>query len=118
MTSPVTAPFAASLRRLRREHGWSQRELSAKSGVSIASISTVKREMNGPGLQVAVQLARAFNVSLDAMVAGEAGRTVNEPASDARAGTPLPSVNRDHAARLRPSALGWPVRRADGEQRL
>jgi transcriptional regulator with XRE-family HTH domain len=95
MTSPVTAPFAASLRRLRREHGWSQRELSAKSGMSIASISTVEREMNGPGLQVAIQLARAFDVSLDAMVAGEASRARERPSGTGR---PPPGTRRGPAS--------------------
>lgn len=67
MNDPVTAPFAASLRRLRRERGWSQRDLAARSGVSIATISTLERELNGPGLRAAILLARAFGVPLDEM---------------------------------------------------
>jgi transcriptional regulator with XRE-family HTH domain len=78
--SPVTAPFAASVRQLRRERGWTQKELSVKSGVSIATISAVERETNGPGLHAAILLHRAFGVSLDAMVAGEAGRKDREDA--------------------------------------
>ena len=70
MNDPVTAPFAASLRRLRRERHWSQRDLAAKSGVSIATISTIERELHGPGLRAAILLARAFGVGLDVMTEG------------------------------------------------
>jgi transcriptional regulator with XRE-family HTH domain len=73
MSDPVTAPFAASLRRLRNVRAWSQRDLAARSGVSIATISTIERELHGPGLRAAILLAQAFEVSLDEMVAGEAG---------------------------------------------
>jgi transcriptional regulator with XRE-family HTH domain len=74
MNDPITAPFAASLRRLRNQRAWSQRDLSAESGVSIATISSVERELCGPGLKVAILLARAFGVSLDEM-AGEGSLT-------------------------------------------
>ena len=88
MNDPVTAPFAASLRRLRRERRWSQRDLAAESGVSIATISTIERELHGPGLRAAILLARAFGVRLDAMCekpveglmrAGESGRQIRRP---------------------------------------
>jgi transcriptional regulator with XRE-family HTH domain len=82
VSDPVTAPFAASLRRLRRERKWSQRDLAAESGVSIATISSVERELCGPGLKVAILLARAFGVRLDEMAAGnvEGSTRVQNPA--------------------------------------
>ena len=38
--------------------------------MSIATISSVERELCGPGLKVAILLARAFGVTLDEMAAG------------------------------------------------
>ena len=70
MNDPITAPFAASLRHLRNVRAWSQRDLAARSGVSIATISTIERELHGPGLRAAILLARAFGVGMDDMVNG------------------------------------------------
>lgn len=74
MSDPVTAPFAASLRWLRSDRGWSQRNLADRTGVSDATISVIEREVFSPGLRVAILLARAFEVPLEQMVAGDTQR--------------------------------------------
>jgi transcriptional regulator with XRE-family HTH domain len=67
----VSTAFAANLKRLRRDHGWSQRVLAEWSGVSNAAISAIEGGNNGPSLAVAAALAKALGTGLDAMTAGE-----------------------------------------------
>jgi transcriptional regulator with XRE-family HTH domain len=65
----ATAMFAASLKRLRTDRGWSQHALAKRSGVSVPTISNTEACRSGIGLRWAWMLAQAFEVSLDEMCA-------------------------------------------------
>jgi transcriptional regulator with XRE-family HTH domain len=68
----ATTMFAASLKRLRAERGWSQHALSKRSGVSVPTISNTEACRSGIGLHWAWLLAQALGVSLDEMCGKEA----------------------------------------------
>lgn len=51
--------------RLREAHGWTLKELSVKSGVSLSHISAIENETRpNPSIQRVLKLAKAFGVSL------------------------------------------------------
>jgi XRE family transcriptional regulator, fatty acid utilization regulator len=77
----VTAVFAASLGRRRRERGLSQKDLAAAAGISPSALSLIECGRNGPSLATAVALARELGTGVDAML----GET--EPESAYGAGT-------------------------------
>jgi transcriptional regulator with XRE-family HTH domain len=59
--------FGCRVRRLRQERGWSQQELSLRSGISTPHISSIEREKRFPSLEYALRLANALGVSLPAL---------------------------------------------------
>lgn len=63
---------------LREQKGWSQRELSRRSGVSFAQIQRIESgETDSPGIKLLEQLAGTLNVPLEALTNAYQGR---EPA--------------------------------------
>jgi transcriptional regulator with XRE-family HTH domain len=57
---------AAQIRALRRQRGWTQKELLFKSGVDQSLISDLENGKKvGPRIDTMVALARAFGVSVD-----------------------------------------------------
>lgn len=74
MTDPVTAAFASSLRRLRREQGLSRHALAGRSGVSGDSIRNVENGVSSTALATAGKLAKALGSTVPEMIRdGEAG---------------------------------------------
>ena len=65
------AVFGANVRRLRNARGWTQKELAARCGINTATIGTIEQGLNSTVLRTAIQLARIFETSLDAMIAGD-----------------------------------------------
>ena len=63
MSTP-SAVFGARVRRERQRRGWPLRELSAKSGVTINSLSLVERDLGGIGLNSAARIADALGLPL------------------------------------------------------
>ena len=62
------ATFGERLRRLREARGWSQQELSERSGVPYITIYRCERgQHQEPRVNVAARLARALGVSLDVL---------------------------------------------------
>ena len=61
--SPVEL-LAASVRRLREQHGWSQEELAERSGLHRTYISGLERAARNPTVAVLVKIADAFEVKL------------------------------------------------------
>lgn len=54
--------FAANMKELRAERGWSQEDLSRHSGLHYTAISKMERGARTPRFQTVVTLATAFNV--------------------------------------------------------
>jgi transcriptional regulator with XRE-family HTH domain len=68
----VREVFAASVRREREARGWTGGELAQRSGVTQPTISSIEHSRFGTTLDVAAKLARAFGVTIGALVdAGE-----------------------------------------------
>lgn len=57
------------LKVLRAERDWTQAELAARVGVSRKTISTVERGVFVPSTVLALRLARAFGVPVEAVFA-------------------------------------------------
>ena len=55
--------FAANLRRARLEAGLTQEQLSARSGVDLASVGRVERATRDPGVRVIARLAKGLGVA-------------------------------------------------------
>lgn len=55
---------------LRRRQGWSQAELATKIRVSPSAVGMYEQGRREPSLLVAVQLSRAFGVSVDYLLTG------------------------------------------------
>ena len=68
MTDPVTAAFASSLKRLRREQGLSRHALAGRSGVSDDSIRNLENGMSSTVLLTAGKLAKALGSSVPEMI--------------------------------------------------
>lgn len=68
MTS-ATEHFGKRLHQLRKDRGWSQPELGKEIGTSGAIVGRYERGEMTPSIEVALKIARAFRVTLDALVA-------------------------------------------------
>lgn len=63
--------FGPRILKLRKERGLSQKDLAQKIGISNSSLGNYENDLGVPPLNVAEDLADAFNVSLDYLVSGE-----------------------------------------------
>lgn len=54
--------FAANLKALRKERGWSQEELSSESGLHTTAISKMERAKRAPRFPTIIILAKALQV--------------------------------------------------------
>ncbi|MCT6838632.1 helix-turn-helix transcriptional regulator [Bifidobacterium sp. H1HS16N] len=53
------------LAKLRKEHGWSQGELSKKLGVSRQTVISIEKGHFDPSLPLAFRLADAFDLTIE-----------------------------------------------------
>ncbi|MBL8517307.1 MAG: helix-turn-helix transcriptional regulator [Betaproteobacteria bacterium] len=58
------ALIARNMKRLRKERGWSQEELSAQSGIHRTYVSTMERKQRNPSVDVIERLAESFGVPM------------------------------------------------------
>ena len=56
------------LHKLRTSRGWSQTELSNRSGVSTSHISDIERDNNGMTAEIACKFAKALEVELGELI--------------------------------------------------
>lgn len=68
--------FGPRILKLRKERGLSQKDLAQKIGISNSSLGNYENDLGVPPLNVAEDLADAFNVSLDYLVSGEKAKTI------------------------------------------
>lgn len=66
----VIEAFAKNVRIALVETGLSQKELSERSGISVATISGMLRAHNGPSLHTAYTIAKTLGVTLDELTEG------------------------------------------------
>ncbi len=67
----VAAHFCRRVRILRKERNWSLDQLAAASGVSRSMLSQIERGHANPTLSLSLKIARAFDLPLAELVAGE-----------------------------------------------
>jgi len=63
------------VRNLRKRKGWTLEQLSSNSGVSRSMLSQIERNRANPTLAVACRIARAFGMSLGALVESPDGQS-------------------------------------------
>lgn len=69
MAKPVEKAFGRRVREKRRKLGWSLRDLSEKSGLTIAFLSDLENCKRGVGLGNAVELSAVLGVRVQTMIA-------------------------------------------------
>lgn len=69
--------LGTKIKELRKEKGWSQRELGMRIHVSESSVSMYERGENEPSIAALKALAREFGVTVDELVGHEAWGTMN-----------------------------------------
>ena len=63
--------ISQTLKKLREKRGWSQGQVSKRSGLDPQRISKYERGIISPSVDMVVKLANTFEVSLDYLVLGE-----------------------------------------------
>jgi transcriptional regulator with XRE-family HTH domain len=62
--------FAVNLKRERGMHGWSQMDLSRRSGLNLTAISKIERGSRDPRLRTIVTLAQALGIPAGRLLDG------------------------------------------------
>jgi XRE family transcriptional regulator, aerobic/anaerobic benzoate catabolism transcriptional regulator len=70
---PLQLRLAANVRRLRKERGWTRRDLAARTGISQRFLADVEAAGANPSLLRLSMLAQAFEVEVDDLLAAAAG---------------------------------------------
>ncbi|WP_040007252.1 helix-turn-helix domain-containing protein [Fibrisoma limi] len=63
-TSPLSSAFGKAIKQIRITKGWTQEDLSDKSGMDRSYISRIERGLKNPSLSVVWELANHLEVSL------------------------------------------------------
>lgn len=64
----LSADFPLKLRELRKSRGWSQGQLAKKIGADLQRVSKYERGVIWPTMELMVQIAKTFEVSLDFLI--------------------------------------------------
>jgi len=75
-TEAFQARVAETLKRLRKEHGWTLDELARRSGVSRAMLSQIEARKTNPTIAVLWKISTAFSLNFSAMLGEEARQDV------------------------------------------
>ena len=68
MAPRIRSIFAANLKRLRAEQGFSQEKLALKAGAERAYIGLIERKESSPTIDMVDKIARALKVSPDQLL--------------------------------------------------
>ena len=63
--------FGQQIKKVRNDHGLTQEEMANKLNVSRQTISSWENNRNLPDLELVVQIAEKFNLSVDELLTGE-----------------------------------------------
>jgi transcriptional regulator with XRE-family HTH domain len=74
MVEVALVSFGEKLKLLRREKGWSQDELAFHAKIDGRQISRYENDRVNPSIDVAVKIAKAFDVSLDFLLLDDCPR--------------------------------------------
>jgi transcriptional regulator with XRE-family HTH domain len=74
--------FADNLKRLRTDKGISQEDLASKIHVHPNHLSRYERGLSAPSIAVVVEIAKAFDVSIDELIFGAASERLEKNISD------------------------------------
>ena len=66
--------FAANVRRLREERGWSQERLAHESGLNPSHVAKIERTEREPGVRAISKLSKGLRVSAAKLFDGIDGR--------------------------------------------
>ena len=88
---PVVRQVGERVARLRRDHGWKQKDLAARIGCSLQQVSKLERGSWVPRVSLLVRLAETFNVTADYLLTGRGPR---RPGVDVRFRERLPALDR------------------------
>ena len=87
-------PLAERVRRLRRDRGWTLKELAQLSGVSAGMLSEVERGTKNPTVRLAYDIARAFGCSISELLEGPSSPgLLEDPAGVRRSSHPNPLLH-------------------------
>jgi transcriptional regulator with XRE-family HTH domain len=62
--------FGENVRRARHDHGWTQEDLSARTGLAVVQISRIERGKREIRLTTLIRLLDAFNITPDTLLKG------------------------------------------------
>jgi transcriptional regulator with XRE-family HTH domain len=62
--------FGENVRRARHERGWTQEDLSARTGLAVVQISRIERGKREIRLTTLIRLLEAFNMTPDTLLKG------------------------------------------------
>ena len=62
--------FSEEIKRLRKEHHYTQDELAKKLHVTRQAVSNWENEKNLPDIETVIAIAQIFNISLDELILG------------------------------------------------
>lgn len=83
-SAPQTQGFGLRLAELRKSAGYTQQELADEIGASRRQIAYYEGESEHPPANLLIDLARALNVSTDALLGMATDRKVSKPAVSTR----------------------------------
>lgn len=72
----LQARVAESLRRLRKDRGWTLEELAKRSGVSRAMLSQIEAKKTNPTIAVLWKISTAFGLTFSSLLGEDKGRDV------------------------------------------
>lgn len=70
--------IAKNIKHLREQLGWSQVYLAKKAGIPASSVCHFEAGSRKPAIETIIQIANAFDVSLDILVFGNSIHDINE----------------------------------------
>ncbi len=85
-TSQLSRSFGATIRRLRKARAWSQADLGERLGTSLSTVSKLENGRTTTNLDHLALLARAFDTTPDALLAGHADAREGQVLAAIRAG--------------------------------
>lgn len=67
-SSPIQRKLGEKIRERRKELGWSQEDLSDKTGLDRTYISGIERGLRNPALKNLSKLSKALKISIDQLM--------------------------------------------------
>lgn len=71
MTREVLSSFGARLKELRKEKGWTQKELAAKVGIRFSQLNKYEGGLHAPPLDKLLELAETLDTGVDYLLTGD-----------------------------------------------